>query len=83
MNKALKDWFGQATTAHGIMVLVPTVLAVLGGSMSWRQAAPLLIAGAIGLIWPENTAQRSDARSLAMDVARLTASVARREKTLA
>ena len=79
MNKSLKSWLGQATTGHGIMVLVPTLLAVLGGSLTWHDATPLLVAGVIGLIWPENTALQNDGQALAADVASLVSTYLQRE----
>ena len=63
----LKSWFGQVTTGHGFMILVPTVLAILNGSLTWQQGVPMLLAGLVGLIWPENAALSADARQLAQD----------------
>jgi hypothetical protein len=37
--------------------------------MSWTAAAPLLVAGAIGLVWPENLAMQSAGQAVATDVA--------------
>ncbi len=53
MNKLPRDWMGEITTGHGAMILVPTLLAVASEAMTWETAAPLLVAGVIGLIWPE------------------------------
>lgn len=55
------------------MVLMPTALAVLSGTMTWPIAAPLLVAGAVGLAWPENTPLQAAAQSTATDVAGLMA----------
>jgi hypothetical protein len=66
---SLKTWFGEVTTGHGVMVLAGTMLSVLSGGMSWAGAAPLLVAGAIGLVWPENTALQSAGQAVATDVA--------------
>ncbi len=73
LNKSLMNWLGQVTTGHGVMVLAPTLLAVLAGTLSWHDATPLLVAGAIGLLWPENTALKADAGVLAADVADMVA----------
>jgi hypothetical protein len=78
LNKSLKHWLGQVTTGHGIMVLIPTLLAALSGTMSWRDAAPLLVAAVIGVIWPENAALKTDVQALATDVADLVAPEARK-----
>ena len=50
------------------MILVPTFLAALTGTMSWEMALPLLFAGVVGLIWPENAAMKTAARETAQDV---------------
>jgi hypothetical protein len=50
------------------MVLSGTLLSVLSGGMTWASAAPLLTAGVIGLIWPENAASRNAAQPAAPDV---------------
>lgn len=69
MSTSLKSWFGQVTTGHGVMVLAPTLLSVLSGTMTWTQAAPLLVAGAVGLVWPENTGLKTAAQTSAADIA--------------
>ncbi len=66
-------WVGQVTTGHGAMILGPTLLAAAGGQMSWAQATPLLIAGVIGLMWPENTALKTAAQNMTTDVEALVA----------
>ena len=53
------------------MLLVPTALALISGSMSWHDAVPLLVAGVIGLAWPENIALQNDAQTFVTDVADL------------
>jgi hypothetical protein len=53
LNNSLKPWLGKVTTGHGIAVLASTLLAVLSGTTTWAAAAPFLLAGVIGLIWPE------------------------------
>ncbi len=68
MNASLKSWIGQVTTGQGVMVLVPAVLAAMTGTVSWETAFPLLVAGVVGLIWPENTAMKTAAREAAEDV---------------
>ena len=69
MNNSLSSWFGQVTTGHGFMILAPTLLAALGGELPWSAAAPLLLAGGLGLAWPENTALQSADAAAASDVA--------------
>lgn len=68
MLNSLKTWFGEVTTGHGVMILSGTLLSVLSGSMTWAGAAPLLVAGAIGLVWPENTALQAAGQAAATDV---------------
>ncbi len=68
MLNSLKAWFGEVTTGHGVMLLAGTILSVLAGGMTWAGAAPLLAAGAIGLIWPENTALQTAGQVVATDV---------------
>ncbi|HEX3993606.1 MAG TPA: hypothetical protein VHX39_20750 [Acetobacteraceae bacterium] len=51
------------------MVLSGTLLSVLFGGMTWAGAAPLLVAGMIGLIWPENAALQAAGQAVATDVA--------------
>jgi hypothetical protein len=68
MLNSLKSWFGEVTTGHGVMVLSGTLLSVLSGGMTWAGAAPLLAAGVIGLIWPENTALQTAGQAVATDV---------------
>jgi hypothetical protein len=78
MNNSLKFWLGQVTTGHGFMILAPTTLAALTGTMSWTSAAPLLTAGVVGLIWPENTALQDASKSAASDIASLIAAARKR-----
>lgn len=73
MNTSIKSWLGQVTTGHGVMVLVPTLMSAVSGTMSWSQAAPLLVAGVVGLAWPENTALASSAQTSAADIANTVA----------
>lgn len=68
MNFSLNDWIGEVTTGHGAMILGPTLLAALAGTMSWPTAVPLLAAGVIGLLWPENKAMKSAAQTAAADI---------------
>lgn len=68
LNKSLKPWLGEVTTGHGVAILASTLLAVLSGTTTWAAAAPFLLAGVIGLIWPENTAPPSVAQAAAADV---------------
>ena len=73
MLNSLKSWLGEVTTGHGVMVLSGTLLSVLAGTMNWSTAAPLLAAGVIGLIWPENTALQAAGQAVATDVAGVVA----------
>ena len=74
MDDRFKLWLGQVTTGHGVMILAPTLLSVLSGSMDWSTAIPLMVAGVAGLLWPENSALGDAARELAKDIgAALTA----------
>jgi hypothetical protein len=68
MLNSLKTWFGEVTTGHGVMVLSGTILSVLSGGMTWAGAAPLLAAGVIGLIWPENTSLQTAGQAVATDL---------------
>jgi hypothetical protein len=67
MLNSLRTWFGEVTTGHGVMILSGTILSVLSGGMTWAGAAPLLAAGVIGLIWPENTALQTAGQAIASD----------------
>lgn len=64
---AISNWAGQVTTGHGAMVLVGTLLACLHGDMTWAAGSPLLAAGFIGVIWPENTGLAAQAGKIASD----------------
>lgn len=66
-------WISQVTTGHGFMVLAPTVLAAADGTVSWQTAIPLLVAGSIGLLWPENAPLKAAAQKAAVDVEALIA----------
>lgn len=68
LNIFANTWIGQVTTGHGFMVLVPTLLAALSGTMSWTVAFPLLVAGAVGLVWPENAGLKEAAQTAAADL---------------
>jgi hypothetical protein len=70
---SLTTWFSQVTTGHGFMILAPTLLSVLSGQMTWSTATPLLVAGAIGVVWPENTALQSAGQATAADLASVVA----------
>jgi hypothetical protein len=73
MNFSFSDWIGEVTTGHGAMILGPTLLAASSGTMSWPTAVPFLVAGVVGLLWPENTALKSAAQTAAQDVEALIA----------
>ena len=80
MSVSIKSWLGQVTTGHGVMILAPTLLSVLSGTTSWSTAAPLLVAGAVGLAWPENTALQSASRSTAENVANMVSAYQNQKK---
>ena len=52
--QAFRSWYGQVTTGAGMMLLAPTLLALLAHQVTLEQAIPALAAGVVGLIWPEN-----------------------------
>jgi len=68
LNASSSTWLGQVTTGHGFMVLAPTVIAVLSGTMTLAVAFPLLVAGLVGLFWPENQPLRNAATATANDI---------------
>lgn len=68
MLNSLRSWLGEVTTGHGMMILSGTLLSVLSGHLTWAGAAPLLTAGVIGLIWPENTTLQTAGQTIATDV---------------
>jgi hypothetical protein len=68
VNFSFRDWLGQVTTGHGVMILGPTLMAVSSGTMDWPAAVPFLAAGVIGLMWPENTALKTAAQTAVADV---------------
>ena len=68
MHTNTKTWIGQVTTGHGFMVLAPTLIAALSGTMNWTVAAPLLLAGVVGLAWPENRALKDATQTAAADL---------------
>ncbi len=51
---SIRAWLGQITTGAGVMVLAPTLLALLAHQRTAAQAIPALAAGVVGLLWPEN-----------------------------
>jgi len=71
LKLSTKTWIGQVTTGHGFMLLAPTLLAVFAGTMSWDVAFPLLVAGAVGLAWPENGPLKDAAQAVAADLEKL------------
>ena len=73
MNPNTKIWIGQVTTGHGFMVLAPTFLAMLSGTMTWNVAFPLLAAAIVGLVWPENTGLKDAAQTVAADLEKVYA----------
>ena len=75
MNQTLKTWIGQVTTGQGVMVIVPTLCAALSGAMDWAIAAPLLLAGVVGLLWPENIALKAAAQTAMTDMMNVAATL--------
>jgi hypothetical protein len=71
MFNMLKTWAGEVTTGHGVMVLSGTLLGIISGQIPWSGAAPLVTAGVIGLIWPENAALQAAGQTVATDAAGL------------
>ena len=65
---AFKSWIGQSTTGLGVAALLTTLSAVAAGQVTWQQAIPGLVAGIVGLIWPENKGAQAGASSLAADL---------------
>jgi hypothetical protein len=68
MNINLKHWIGQVTTGHGFMILAPTLMALASGTMNWETAVPLLLAGVVGLLWPENAPLKAAVQAAATDL---------------
>lgn len=68
MSINLRGWIGQATTGHGVMILLPTILAMVTGELSMAAGVPLLVAAVVGLLWPENTALKGAVQTVAADV---------------
>lgn len=68
MNSYFHSWLGQVTTGHGVMILGPTLLAAAAGTMPWGAAIPLLVAGLVGLLWPENAGLQAATSTIATDV---------------
>ena len=65
---AFKVWFGQATTGAGIAGILGTLSAVAAGQLTLQHAAPLLVAGVVGLVWPENKAVQQQASTFTQDL---------------
>ena len=62
---SLRTWYGQVTTGAGMMLLAPTLLALLAHQVTPEQALPALAAGVVGLLWPENKALAGAVQSAA------------------
>lgn len=73
MNFSFNTWIGQVTTGHGVMVIGPTLLAVMAGTMTWQTAVPLVVAGLVGLLWPENAPLKTATQTVASDLETLIA----------
>lgn len=57
-----------STTGLGATGLVGVVVAVIQHAMTWQQALPLLIGGALLILFPQSTALSQDATKVAADV---------------
>lgn len=68
---AIRKWIGQSTTGHGFAVVAGTVITALQGTISWTVAAPLIVGGVIGMLWPENTPLQTTATTLATEAVKL------------
>lgn len=63
----ISTWLGQKTTGAGLAAILGTLSGVAAGSVSWHAAVPILVAGVVGLIVPENTGLTAAASTLALD----------------
>jgi hypothetical protein len=46
--------FHEASTGGGVATLLGTLLGAINHTMTWQTAFPLLLAGIIGVLWPES-----------------------------
>jgi hypothetical protein len=69
----MRRWLGQSTTGAGVATLLATMGSLAAGSLSWDHAIPLLAAGIVGLIWPENSALQGAAGDTAASIENLIA----------
>lgn len=65
---ALKSWLQQSTTGAGFAAIFGTLAAASSGQITWHHAIPLLVGGAVGLIWPENKVAQQESSTLAQDL---------------
>ncbi len=68
MSPSTRTWIGQVTTGHGFMVLMPTLLALVSGTITMDAALPLLAGSIIGLLWPENVRLKQAAQTVTTDL---------------
>ncbi len=64
----IRSWLSQATTGGGIAALLGTASALAAGQLSLHQAIPVLVAGVVGLIWPENSGSKAAAETAATSI---------------
>ena len=50
----MRPAIGQATTGGGSAAIVYALLSAAMGEITWRHAIPILAAGVVGWLWPEN-----------------------------
>ncbi|MDE2471021.1 MAG: hypothetical protein KGL35_20330 [Bradyrhizobium sp.] len=65
--QSIAVWFGQKTTGAGIAAILGALSAVATGSLTWHAAIPVLIAGIVGLVMPENASAASATHTLVAD----------------
>jgi hypothetical protein len=74
MNRqAILIWLQQPSSVAGISAMAGAVSGILAGQLTWAQAVPVLIGGAVAIALPDNTVAKTGATALAADVVRLAA----------
>ncbi len=53
---AFQSWIKQKTTILGISAVLGVASALLGGTMDWAHAMPVLVGAASAMIFPEHVA---------------------------
>ena len=64
---AILRWFQQPSSVGGLSAIVGTLAGVASGQLTWAQAVPYLVGGAIAIALPDNTAAKASAVLLAQD----------------